>query len=350
MRLPHSVDIRSLCDKTLEPYPNAVFVRIQEQGHRRHLPWPRPNLKNRGISTADHQVRAALVSYPGPVLVLNAENQFQSLNDRGKTLVTSLSKPFGVAIASVLTELAANAQTTGDANSEKISLPAEHQSGGQWLDATLVPQDNGETLILCRDISLDVNVRSALVESRQRYKDMVEVACDFAWETDSAGRFSFISAETTLGHKSRELIGVSPETLLAHPAVSTALPFSPEDVVLNEELWLNHAEGQPVCIMISALPLFDGLGRRTGSRGVCKDISVQRLRDDILSRSRMRDRVVSYIVDTFRSKERPQDMLNTATSSIGRALEAQGCDLFIRTSDGELSHAAGYGIAAGEQD
>lgn len=102
--------------------------------------------------------------------------------------------------------------------------------------------------------------------------------------------------------------------------------------------------------MVLALPLYDGLGRRVGSRGICRDISVQRLRDGIPSRSRMRDRVVSYIVDTFRAKERPQDMLHTAVASIGLALEAQGCDIFIRTSDGELSHADGFGLASGEHN
>jgi diguanylate cyclase (GGDEF)-like protein/PAS domain S-box-containing protein len=265
-------------------------------------------------------------------------------------LATALKKPFGAAIASVLKALAIDAQAKNEAVSEKISLPAEHERGGQWLDATLVPQENGETLILCRNITIDVNVRSALVESRQRYKDLVEIACDFAWETDSAGYFTFISKDQVLGYTSQELIGVNPEKLLAQSAVSTTLPFHPEDTISNEELWLNHADGHPLCIMVAWLPLFDGLGRRTGTRGICTDISVQRLRDDILSRSRIRDRVVTYIVDSFRSKERPQEMLKSAASSIGRALETQGCDIFIRTSDGELSHAASFGITASEQE
>ena len=321
-----------------------------EQGNQTEIKMAKAELTQSPGARAGLSASTALARYPGPVLVLTEAKTFEALNAEGEALAEALAKPFGGAIASVLVELATTTEATGEAVSEKISMPAEAENPGQWLDAILVPQSDGETLILCRDITLDVNVRSALVESRQSYKDLVEVAGDFAWETDVAGVFTFISAEEALGFNAKELIGVNPETLLAHPAVSTALPFQPDDVVLNEELWLNHADGHPLCIMVSALPLYDGLGRRVGSRGMCRDISVQRLRDDILSRSRMRDRVVSYIVDTFRSKERPEDMLHTAVTSIGRALEIQGCDIYIRTSDGELSRADGFGSAAGEHD
>jgi diguanylate cyclase (GGDEF)-like protein/PAS domain S-box-containing protein len=289
-----------------------------------------------------------LSGYPGPVLIL-ADGAARPLNAPGEALAAALVKPFGAAVASVLSELALRAHEVGAAVTEKLSVPGEAEAEAEWLEATLVPRTNGETLVVCRDITLDVNVRTALVESRQRYKDMIEVACDFAWETDVAGCFTFLSADKVFGYPAKTMIGLNPGNYLAQPTVSTSLPFNPSEQVQNEEIWLKSPQGQALCIVVSAMPLYDGLGRRTGTRGVCRDITVQRMRDDILSRSRMRDRVVSFIVDTIRSKERPAEVLSTAAASVGRALESQGCQVFLRGTDGDFAHASSFGIAVGEQ-
>ena len=57
----------------------------------------------------------------------------------------------------------------------------------------VLPLDRGGALIIGRDATLEQNLRNALVESRQRYKDLVECSSDFAWETDAGGRFVFVS-------------------------------------------------------------------------------------------------------------------------------------------------------------
>lgn len=193
---------------------------MPEQGYQTENTIAKAEPTHSQDATAQCPAADALARYPGPVLVLTAGKAFHALNAEGEVLADALGKPFGGAIASVLTELAATAAATNEALSEKVSLPAEAKNGGQWLDATLVPQTTGKTLILCRDITLDVNVRSALVESRQRYTDMVEIAGDFAWEADTSGAFTFISADEALAYKAKELVGVNPETLLAHPSVS----------------------------------------------------------------------------------------------------------------------------------
>ena len=42
-------------------------------------------------------------------------------------------------------------------------------------------------------------VRGALLDSRQRWHDLVCLAVDFAFETDEAGRFIFITPDPALG-------------------------------------------------------------------------------------------------------------------------------------------------------
>jgi PAS domain-containing protein len=53
---------------------------------------------------------------------------------------------------------------------------------------TALPWISGDTaLVIARDITVERSLRAALIESRQRYKDLVEASSDFAWETDAEG-------------------------------------------------------------------------------------------------------------------------------------------------------------------
>ena len=48
---------------------------------------------------------------------------------------------------------------------------------------------------------MDATFRAALIESRQRMKELLELSCDFAWETDASGLFSFVTAGGALGSR-----------------------------------------------------------------------------------------------------------------------------------------------------
>ena len=53
-------------------------------------------------------------------------------------------------------------------------------------------------------------LHGALLESRQRWQDLTGLAADFVFETDSAGRFSFLWPDTVLGHSASGLLGRRP--------------------------------------------------------------------------------------------------------------------------------------------
>jgi hypothetical protein len=42
-------------------------------------------------------------------------------------------------------------------------------------------------------------IRDALMDSRQRWRHLVDLAADLAFETDAKGRFVFVQPETALG-------------------------------------------------------------------------------------------------------------------------------------------------------
>ena len=73
------------------------------------------------------------------------------------------------------------------------------------LEMTALPLADGAVLLLGRDATLDHNLRGALVDLRQRYKDLVEISSDFAWETGGRGTFVFVSPQGALGWRADEL-------------------------------------------------------------------------------------------------------------------------------------------------
>src|SRR4051812_339459 len=53
-------------------------------------------------------------------------------------------------------------------------------------------------------------LRGALLESRQRWRDLVTMAADLAFETDAWGRFTFLAPDPALGWASGTLLGQPP--------------------------------------------------------------------------------------------------------------------------------------------
>src|SRR6202161_1367635 len=86
-------------------------------------------------------------------------------------------------------------------------------------------------------------MQGALIESRQRWRELVHLAADFAFETDESGRFTLISPDPALDWAANALIG--------QPA-STLLPDG----------------GASACLTISAAPIHAPDGRIIGARGI----------------------------------------------------------------------------------
>ena len=75
----------------------------------------------------------------------------------------------------------------------------------------------------------DRAIRDALLESRQRYKELVEISSDFAWETGEDGRFVFVSRDA-IGWPAAAMIGRYPAEFLAEPGdpaggIFAAVPY-----------------------------------------------------------------------------------------------------------------------------
>ena len=182
--------------------------------------------------------------------------------------------------------------------------------------------------ILLRDITLETTLRLALVDSRQRYKDFVEISADFSWETNNERKFAFVSPRGGLGYSADELVSFDPEDLVTELSAGGQNPFLPERRMENSEVWLKRADGRSACMVISAMPLFNADGDWIGARGVCRDVTESREREATLARVRNRERILTRIVRSFRDEVNPENMLKAAAETLARGLGAECCQIF----------------------
>lgn len=283
---------------------------------------------------------APLFQYPGPILLLDPEKTIVGANPAAMSLVHGIMS--GSAL-SVIALVSATLSSGGRPQNMKIL----DEEAGRTTDITALPVDGGEhVLLLGRDISLDQNLRNALVESRQRYKDLVEISSDFAWETDVNGKFVFVSTAGALGYEPDELVSHSADDFVSKiDGIEVVTPFNAREPSTGIEFRFRRADGSIAELEASAAPLHSEDGEWLGARGVCRDMTEARRRDAALAKARNRERLMAYIVRTIRDEVDPKAMLASAARAIARSLASDGCVICRRNDAGGLMLAAELGDA-----
>jgi PAS domain-containing protein len=186
------------------------------------LPERRP-----GTQVALELPLAALAEYPGAVAVIDRHGVATVV---GGTL--ALLETLGA--GELRPEIAA-AAAGAIAEGVATLMVLAHGPDGP-MEATFLPLAAGRVLLLLRPLGFEKALRRSLVESRQRYKDLVEIASDFTWETDAEGCFSFVSPLGALDWSADELVGrpvaefiAGAETALAPPIFRTSVPSEDGD-------------------------------------------------------------------------------------------------------------------------
>jgi len=280
--------------------------------------------------------------YQGPVLRLDADARVQPLNAPGEEIADILNGESELVMLPSLVQLAVKARTEGRARSRTFSIPGTDRQ----IEFILLPQDDGTQLLIGRDATLEVNIRSALAESRSRFKDLVDVAADFAWETDRNGCISYISGSGALGYAPEELLGKPAAMLFLDPkTVPSPSPFEVETTIRNVEVWVSSRQGDSACVLISAIPVIDAEGRWQGARGIGIDVTPERMRQGELAALKTRERLVAYIVDALRNEVTPSEMLHAAAAALGRATSSSSCTIQVTSTTGEALEFANFGAA-----
>ncbi len=293
------------------------------------------------VEASDSEVKL-IAGYPGPAVLLEPDGQLILANAKGAGLERAL---VGGAVGDI------NALIDGASESASIAnatVTVDTSRGELVLDVTAMPilQADGtveKVLVLARDLTMERNLRSTLVESRQRYKDLVEISNDFSWEVDLEGKFIFVSPQGALGYKPEELIGQEARSFVIDPDDFVPFPFSSNRRLENIEMWMRTKEGATACMIVSVLPLVknDESEVWIGCRGVCRDVTEERESEAALARARHREQLLNYIVSQIRDEIEPGDMLTAAAAATARALGAGGSRIYR-----DDNHREGYVVAA----
>jgi diguanylate cyclase (GGDEF)-like protein/PAS domain S-box-containing protein len=176
-------------------------------------------------------------------------------------------------------------------------------------------------------LGFDAALRRALVDSRQRFKDLLELAADVVWETDADGRFVFLRPDRVLGFSGERLLGsgvraLAPDGLL--PSV-----FETRAPVQGVDVWLRGADGTVHCLSAAALPVLDEDGRWIGARGVCRDVTGDRARERDVAETGVRERLAAHFLQILRDEPDPRQALRRGLTALAHALGASGGQILV---------------------
>lgn len=292
-------------------------------------------------------LQSFLDGYPEAALLVTASGDVVCSNPKGVTLAAMLGESKAAPVSAMIERAAAERAI--------VNGPVSLNDGGREtvLEISVIPrpaapgEGGGDVLVLSEDRTMERNLRSALIESRQRYKDLVEVSSDFAWEVDDRGLFCFVSPGGALGFTPDEMVERSPGDFLIHPADGEPVPFLSRWAIEDTEIVMRSANGNEACVSISCLPLIGDRGEWLGTRGICRDVTEERRRDEALRSAQEREYLLGYIVNSIRDELDPLNMLVKAAKATSQALSASGCRIFRRSADGDYVVAAEQGETAG---
>ena len=171
----------------------------------------------------------------------------------------------------------------------------------------------------------DTSLRFALLDSRQRWRDLVLTAADLVYETDAWGRFVFIMPDPALGWSVATLIDQPAELLLAGGIGANGFnPFRVTTPVRRRRAWLQRSDGSPLLLAISAAPLIDAEGHIVGTRGMGIDWS--EFDDDAarVAASLRRGEVLDHILWRMGGEVLAPRMMQAALDALVNAIGAEG--------------------------
>lgn len=275
----------------------------------------------------------------GVALVTDERGRVIDATDAAAPLATAL----GNGAQAMLGDLVSRARAVGPL-CEPFSL-----GGAATWNLAVLPLSHGGALVIGRETTLERNLRDALVDSRQRYKDFVECSSDFSWETDATGRFVFVSPRGALGYSAREITGRDARDMLhdRHRG-EAALPFHSREPREAATVWMRASNGEPTCLEIACLPLTDGDGRWIGARGVCRDVTEEWERQRALDGARHRERLVAGVVNAIREEANPEKLLARTANATREALDASFCAIYRVGDDHKLVRGVAYGENIGQ--
>jgi diguanylate cyclase (GGDEF)-like protein len=279
---------------------------------------------------------AALAEYPGTVLVMDRHGASSAAGGRLALLETVRASGHWHEIEAAL----ARAVATGNA-----AVMVLVNGGDDPVEATFLPLAHGRVVALLRPLDFEKVLRRSLIESRQRYKQLIEIVSDFTWEIDAQARWSFISPSGALDWAASELVGRPVAEFLIGGVGTAEIPpvFRARSACEDGDVWFRRADGTSDCLAAAAVPLFDAAGLWLGARGLCRRVTEQWQRDRDAAHGHLRDRLVTHLARTIGDETDPLRALAAAASAIGLALSSSGAAIYRGDGAADVVAVAQWG-------
>ena len=207
------------------------------------------------------------------------------------------------------------------------SLISVHLDGVLTCFQVTATPAKGMAVVVLRDVTAETSVREVLLESRQRYKHLIEVASDFVWECDETGRFSFVSEPGAFGYPPNRIVGRDPADFVE--AATAPWPNLISAPVRDRIVELDDSTGRTVRLTLDAGPIYDHAGHQRGVRGIGRtltDTPYQRPASapDPEAGS---EKSIAEITRAMRTEWHPDAILGRLVDAVRRTFRITGCGI-----------------------
>ncbi len=172
----------------------------------------------------------------------------------------------------------------------------------------------------------------------QRFRELVEIAGDFAWEIDASTRFIFASPRLVFGWPAENLLGKTIAEFLDDP--DQAKLFAATEPATADEIRFRAADGGTILLALAARPVFGPGGVWSGARGICRVSGVQDLTQ---ADQHIRDGLAGHVVRAVRDATQPESALTAALTALGLAIGASGGAILRAGGDPPLRTSITWG-------
>jgi diguanylate cyclase (GGDEF)-like protein/PAS domain S-box-containing protein len=215
----------------------------------------------------------------------------------------------------------------------------------KWLHARgRVTQRNAEGRALrmsgmVTDIDRRKRAEGTLAERERRFEDVAATSEEYVWETDAAGRYSYLSerAESLLGYPRADMLG---------RRVADFLPPGEPCFAEREEGCRGFVHrflkrgGTPIWQSVSAVAVRDAQGRFCGLRGTAADVTARKVAEMRIEHLSTRDALTGLPNRALAAEHAAQAILGAARGRSELALLMLDLDRF-RLVNEALGHHAG---------